>query len=228
MAMSLTGCATTSFFSIEGVTHQKLVEIVCSVVDEKTNPDEVEKCKADGAMMPEEVKILRSKFIAGTLGNYGARGVEKFSNERAEGDAMLILAQLRKINVELNNKMATIGQPRNVHYEYVKYLEERVSKLVDAAIQPKKRYYESKVLGFIGAGFNVEAAKTAGEAILELLKIKEYKNAILKDMYDSLKDNKADPGDWVKADNLLQHACSRLAARAGLDDATTNNPCPNS
>ena len=73
------------------------------------------------------------------------------------------------------------------HYFYTVYLETRVAKLIATSVEYKKRHYKNKIRGILGTGFTLAAIKMAGKAILELMKIKTYKDSILKGMYDSLK-----------------------------------------
>jgi CxxC motif-containing protein (DUF1111 family) len=59
----------------------------------------------------------------------------------------------------------------------------------------------------------VAAAKTVGKAMLNFIKIKTYKDFILKDMYDSLKNNKTESAEWDRVAKKYNHGCSRLSIK---------------
>jgi hypothetical protein len=61
--------------------------------------------------------------------------------------------------------------------------------------------------------FTMATAKTEVKALLDLIKIKTYKDSILKDMYDSLKINKAESAEWDRVAKKYNRGCSRLSIK---------------
>ena len=56
-------------------------------------------------------------------------------------------------------------------------------------------------------------AKTEVKALLDLMKIKTYKDSILKDMYESLTNNKAESAEWDRLVKKYIRRCSRLSIK---------------
>lgn len=126
--------------------------------------------------------ILRSTYIAGGLGSYGVRGVNKFSgpSERTS-DAAAILTQLDKARRKLKDFKEKIRNGSMLgEVERQRYIDSAVD-LVRIATAPTRREYRRRILG-LAAGFDaVGAADTARDALIGITKVGRYREAMVLD-----------------------------------------------
>jgi hypothetical protein len=163
------GCATGNLVNLSNVTDEALDEMVFPA-------------PTDG------MKILRSKYILAAIALYGQHSVREYSGERVEGDATTILSRLKSVNKKLGDMLKEncikVGSPNCLpNFVRLEYTRAAVS-LLDAAVEPTKRYYRERILSHIASQNPVAIASTAKQALEGILKVTAYKKAITQDARD--------------------------------------------
>jgi len=164
-ALALSGCTSTSFFTLDDVTEEAVERISFPVRD-------------------EEMDFLRARYIVAGVALYGVHAVDQYSGEYRAADASRILNRTVEI-VRLQEEFrdSYFKSANNANFRRVVRRVETLT-LVDAAIQPTRRYYRERVLAFLtspNAVSAVAAARTAFQALRNLAEVEVYRGAMLAD-----------------------------------------------
>lgn len=159
VAALLGGCSTTPYMTLAGATDEAITKL------------------AFPAPTPK-MRLLRSKYIAATVGLYGAWAVKEHSKQNIVSDSDTILRRLDEVEEILAANWSAGGA--QTRFEFRVYVADAL-RLVKAATAPARRRYKEAILSSITSSNPIGAAKTALTALKNLLEIETYKGAIVAD-----------------------------------------------
>jgi len=159
-ALLLSGCSSTNYFTIKDISEEAVADLSFAA----PTPD---------------MDDLRARYIVAGIALYGVHSVNEYSGEYRTADASRILNRTVEL-LSLQDEFRTASTNR-----YFRQTVRRIETLtlVDAAVQPTKRYYREKLLGLFagGPGAAVAAAETAFDALKGLATVEVYRQAMLAD-----------------------------------------------